>query len=132
MSKFEKRLRKISHSTNNCIILGTAFGYLEQILKNYKTIFVLGEPMPTIKAKNLIYKEEFVDLTSFTEIGSIFIDLEKLNHLDEIKIIWQRNESKVFVQGNDCIERNFSKPFYDTGWGCTSLQGFFHVWEKIK
>jgi hypothetical protein len=49
-----------------------------------------------------------------------------------VKDFWQRNNSKVIIEGDEPIGREFSKPLYDTGWGCTSKQRVFHVWEKLK
>lgn len=132
MDKFEKRLRKLSKHANNAVVVGKAFGTLEKILSIYKTTFVIGVDTPPIKAKNLVYRENFQNLNSITEIGAIFFDRDTILHLDSLKDLWQRNNAVVIIEGNDPIERTFSKSLYDTGWGCTSLQGLFHVWEKIK
>lgn len=132
MDKFEKRLRKISQNTNNAIVLGKVFGNLEKILSIYGTVFIFGNEPPEIKAKNLVYKENFTNLNHITETGVIFFDLTKIHHLEDFKMFWQRNNSKIIIEGNDPIGREFSKPLYDTGWGCTGLHGSFHVWEKMK
>ena len=131
MDKFEKRLKKISKSCNNALVMGTAFGHLEKILKIYSTVFVINN-IPAIKAKNLVYRENFDYLDSIIQVSAVFFDLNNLEYLENLKDYWQRNDSIVVIEGNDPIGREFSKPLYDTGWGCTSLQGFFHVWEKIK
>lgn len=132
MDKFEKRLHKISKNHNNAVVIGTVFGNLEMILSIYNTVFVLGENSLSIKAKNLVFRENIEKIDNLTEVDAIFFDLNKIDLLENFKVLWQRNESKVVVEGNDPIGREFSKPFYDTGWGCTSLQGNFHIWEKIK
>ena len=131
MDKFEKRLRKVSKSYNNALVLGNAFGHLEKLLKIYSTVFVINE-LPTIKAKNLIYRENFDHLNSIIQVSAVFFDLNKLEYLKDLKDYWQRNDSVVIIEGNEPISREFSKPLYDSGWGCTDLQGFFHVWEKLK
>lgn len=131
MDKFEKRLRKISNSCNNALVLGSAFGHLEKLLKIYSTVFVINE-LPTIKAKNLIYRENFEYLNNIIQVSAVFFDLNNLQYLKDLSDCWQRNDSIVIIEGNEPIGREFSKPLYDSGWGCTSLQGVFHVWEKIK
>jgi len=131
MNKIEKRLRKISKSYNNALVLGTAFENLEKVLKIYSTVFVINE-FPAIKAKNLIYRENFDHLDNIIQVSTVFFDLNKLQYLKDLKDCWQRNDSIVIIEGNEPIGREFSKPLYDSGWGCTSLQGFFHVWEKLK
>jgi hypothetical protein len=101
-------------------------------LEIYTNVFVVDEDPPSAKARNLIYKENFDDLNVLTQVGAIFIDLDKIDKLDILEDFWQRHKSTIFVEGNDCILRHLSKPLFKTGWQCTSLQGIYHVWEKIK
>ena len=132
MTKFAKRLKKLSGYTENALVVGKAFGNLDQLLEIYTNVFVVDEDPPSAKAKNLIYKENFNDLNVLTQVGVIFIDLDKIEKLEILEDFWQRHKSTIFVEGNDCILRHLSKPLFKTGWQCTSLQGIYHVWEKIK
>jgi hypothetical protein len=132
MNKFQKRLRKLDKTQVNAVVIGGAFGYLETILEIYATVFVIDENFPTVKAKNLVYRENFDYLNAITEVSAIFFDLNRLDQFKMVKDFWQRNKSKVIIEGDEPIGREFSKPLYDTGWGCTSKQGLFHVWEKLK
>ena len=132
MAKFAKRLRKLSGYTENALVVGKAFGNLDQLLEIYTNVFVVDEDQPSAKARNLIYKENFDDLNALIQVGAIFIDLDKIDKLEILEDFWQRHRSTIFVEGNDCILRHLSKPLFKTGWQCTSLQGIYHVWEKIK
>ena len=132
MAKFAKRLRKLSGYTENALVVGKAFGNLDQLLEIYINVFVIDDSPPAAKARNLIYKENFDDLNVLTQVGAIFIDLDKIEKLEILEDFWQRHRSTIFVEGNDCILRHLSKPLFKTGWQCTSLQGIYHVWEKIK
>jgi hypothetical protein len=132
MNKFQKRLCKLYKNQVNAVVIGTAFGNLENVLEIYNTVFVIDENFPTIKAKNLVYREDFHNLNAITEVSAIFFDLTRLDRFEMVKDFWQRNNSKVIIEGDEPIGREFSKPLYDTGWGCTSKQGLFHVWEKLK
>jgi hypothetical protein len=132
MAKFAKRLRKLSGYTENALVVGTAFGNLDQLLEIYTNVFVVDDDPPSAKARNLIYKENFNDLNTLAQVGAIFIDLDKIDQLEVLEDFWQKHKSTIFVEGNDCILRHLSKPLFKTGWQCTSLQGIYHVWEKIK
>jgi hypothetical protein len=132
MAKFAKRLRKLSGYTENALVVGKAFGNLDQLLEIYTNVFVVDDAPPSAKARNLIYKENFDDLNVLTQVGAIFIDLDKIDKLVILEDFWQRHKSTIFVEGNDCILRHLSKPLFKTGWQCTSLQRIYHVWEKIK
>jgi len=130
MDKIKKKLRKLSKIQGNALVLGSAFGNIENILTIYNTVFVIDENVPTAKAKNLIYKENFNYLNAITEVTAIFVDLNRLDRFESVRDFWQRNNSKIIVEGNEPIGREFSKSLYDTGWRCTSTQGSFHVWEN--
>ena len=132
MAKFAKRLRKLSGYTENALVVGKAFGNLDQLLEIYTNVFVVDDDPPSAKARNLIYKENFDDLNALIQVGAIFIDLDKIDKLEILEDFWQRHRSTIFVEGNDCILRHLSKPLFKTGWQCTSLQGIYHVWEQIK
>jgi hypothetical protein len=130
MADIKKKLRKLSKIHGNALVLGAAFGNIENIVTIYNTVFVIDENVPTARAKNLVYKENFNYLNAITEVSAIFVDLNRLDRFDAVKDFWQRNKSIIIIEGNEPIGREFSKPLYDTGWRCTSTQGHFHVWEN--
>lgn len=132
MSKFAKRLKKLSGYTENALVVGKAFGCLDQLVEIYTNVFVVDVDLPNIKSRNLIYRENFNDLNTMAQVGAIFIDLDQVNHLDTLSDFWQRHRSTIFIEGNDAIPRNLSKSLYRTNWNCTSLQGIYHVWEQVK
>jgi hypothetical protein len=132
MNKFQKRLMKLSRNHTHALVLGSAFGILDQILEVYGTVFVISEAPPAIKARNLIYKENFVKLDHLQDMTSIFVDIDQLDHLDKVEVIWRKHNSKLFVEGTDRVENNKVKILYDSGWACTSLQPWFHVWEQYR
>ncbi len=132
MNKFQKRVQKISRPHENAVVVGDGFGYLPDILEIFNTVFILGGEKPELKAKNLVYKESYQNLNNITSVSAMFFNLKDIDKLDEFKSFWQRNDSVVIIEGDSPIEREFSKSLYATQWGCTSLQGFFHVWERLK
>lgn len=132
MHKFQKRLAKLSGPNKNAMVIGTAFGQLQQILSVYHSIFLIQTDLPMIKAKNLIYKEDFDRLRDVNDVSILFVDLQYVADLEKLQVVWQKNLAKVCIEGNDRIAKELAQPLYNTGWGCTSLQGMFHVWEKIN
>lgn len=132
MSKFEKRLSKILKKPQNAIIIGDGFGHLDIFLENFKTVFYINETFPSIRAKNLVYRENSTDLSSLPDISAIIFNLSTVHNLHLYTEVWKKHKSVVIIEGEEPIGRNLSKPLYDTHWGCTSLQGFFHIWEQLK
>ncbi len=129
MTKFQKRIKKLYKHPENCLIVGEGFGFLNEIIEIYKTVFVVSDRKPNLKSKNLVYREEFDDLSNLVEITAVFLDLSLLDKLETVMHIASRNKSFVIIEGNDPIGRDKSGPLYKTGYQCTGLYGSFHVWE---
>ena len=132
MNKFQKRLSKLSKNCESAVVIGHGFGHLDKIIEIFKTVFVIDSVAPTIKSKNLVYRENFDNLSQITEVSMIFFDLDKVYHLNAVSPIWHRNKSMIVIEGNEPIDRTMSKPLYDSAYECTGLHGFFHIWELKK
>ena len=130
MNKIKKRLSKLSKNANSALVIGTAFGHLAQLLDLYATIFVVNEDTDELKAKNLIYRQNIERLDNIVNVGAVFFDIKDIHKLESLQAFWKKNNSLIFIEGGDPLPRDLSKPLYDSGWRCTSLQGEFHVWEK--
>ena len=132
MSKFTKRIQKIVKITETALVVGQGFGFLSEILSIFDTVIVVSDKHPGIKSRNLVYRENFDYINTFTSVSAVFFDISQIDKLDILTNFWQRNKSYIIIEGDEPISREFSKPLYATGWGCTSKQGFFHVWEQLK
>ena len=130
MTKFQKRLSKLTKNKTSALVIGTAFGQLTQLLDLYSTIFIVNENATELKAKNLIYRQSIERLDNIVNVGAVFFDIIHISKLESLQTFWKKNNSLIFIEGGDALPRELSKPLYDSGWRCTSLQGIFHVWEK--
>jgi hypothetical protein len=132
MSKFSKRIKKLFDVHTSCLVIGQGFSHLEDILEVFETVFVVSEKKPEIKHKKLVYRENCDNLSDLYEIQAVFFDLDQLDKLIYMPVVWTKNRPIVIIEGNDPIERTHSKPLYDHGFRCVELLGFFHIWKKQK
>lgn len=132
MNKIQKRLSKLSRKSTNAMIIGDGFGLLSNIIEIYRTVFIIFSSNDLFRSKNLLYRENINNLNNISDVGAIFFDKNQLNHLESLQYFWSKNNSIIFIEGNEVIERDYSKPLYNSGWRCTSQQGHFHVWEKMQ
>lgn len=132
MTKFQKRILKTTEKIENCLIVGQGFGFLEECLEIFKTVFVINEIKPSIRTKNLIFRDDGSDLSQISDITHVIFDRNNINELVMYQTVWNKHNSVVIIEGDEPIGREFSKPLYDTAWNCVDKQGFFHVWKGIK
>lgn len=132
MTKFQKKILKTAKKLENCLIVGKGFDFLEEFLEIFKTVFVVSDQIPNIRVKNLIFRSDSENLSQLHDITHIIIDRDQITDLEKYQPVWCKNNSLVIIEGDEPIGREFSKSLYISHWNCTSCQGFFHVWEKIK
>ena len=79
MNKFKKRLTKIIGRPQNAVVVGQGFGQLANILETFNTVFIFSWDQPNLRAKNLVFRENFNDLNPLHDISAIFVDLDQSN-----------------------------------------------------
>jgi hypothetical protein len=129
MSKVEKRLRKSLGPVQNALVIGDGFGLLEASLNVFKSVFVINENKPSIKFKNLIYREFFNDLLIITNISIVFIDRNRVNLIENIEPILYRERPLILIEGNDVIGRDVSGPLYKANYRAIDRQDLYHIWK---
>jgi hypothetical protein len=129
MSKLTKRLRKLVKNPENAIVVGQGFGQLDIMLNLFKTIFIFSWNAPKLKAKNLIFRENFNDLNPMSEISMVFFDRDQVHHLETMMAMCVKNKSVIVIEGNDVIGRNLSLPLYTNNYRAVDQQEFYHVWK---
>jgi hypothetical protein len=132
MSKFQKRLSKLLINCENAVVIGHGFGYLSEIVNMFKTVFVIGEYVPAIKSKKLVYRENFDNLSQISEVSVILFDLSEVSRLEQVSPIWHRTKAVVVIEGNEPISRTLSTSLYASSYECTGLYKTFHIWELKK
>lgn len=130
MSKFLKRVQKLVDAHTGCLVVGNGFGHLSEILEAFETVFVVAEKQPEIKHRRLVYRENCDNLSDLHGIQAVFFDLDQLDKLVYMPVVWTKNRTIVLIEGNDPLERIHSKPLHDHGFLCVELLGFFHMWKK--
>jgi hypothetical protein len=132
MNKFQKRLSKVLNNCENAVVIGRGFGHLAEIVELFKTVFVFDKTLPEIKSKNLVYRENFDNLSQISEVSVVLFDLLEINRLEEVSPIWHRNKAVIVIEGNEPIDRTLSKSLYASSYECTGLYKTFHTWELKK
>jgi|SRR6056300_964852 hypothetical protein len=132
MSKFKKRLSKITNDLDNAIIYGTAFNKLEEILDLFNTVFVLSNDPLKVRAKNIVYLPDLHQLNDFTGITMTFVDKDKTNDLSPLIPILVKGNSMILIEGRDIIGRDKSKLLYTYRFQAISQFKTFHVWKQGK
>lgn len=133
MSKFKKRIAKIQKlSPKDALVIGTGFGYLDEILEMYDTVFIYSKSTVNAKARNLVIKKELKSTLGLNDVTTIFIDLEYMKALDYIAALLQKPSPEIIIEGNDIIPRSQTTNLYRYHYNALAQGGMFHYWYRVK
>ena len=111
MAKFIKRLKKSGlKNLRNIVVLGTGFGHMDQLLEEADNIFVLTSTFGSLRKRNLIYRENFENITIYPEIDLVLVDRKYINSLEALRHILTRFNPPIYIQGEEYLGKEESRP----------------------
>jgi len=129
MNKFQKRISKnIRNHPNDCLVIGDGFGHIQDFLGIFNTVFVLESTLE-LKVKNLIQRKDFQSVFQLANVSGVFIDLDKVEFIDNISPLLTKGPD-MFVEGNDVLERKYTKVLYQLGYVAVAQLGYMHQWSS--
>ena len=132
MTKFKKRITKnIRQPIQDCLVIGDSFGFFEDLLDLFDTVFVIYPNKTDFKAKNLIIRQKLESAFGLPRVSAVFIDLEHVNTFDELGPILTGAKPDLFVEGNTVILKDKTKNLYKNGYRAVAQLGWCHQWSKI-
>lgn len=132
MSKFAKRITKLVKEPESALVLGTGFGQLEEIVKIFDTVFVVGPVPPEFRAKNLIYRQDFHEIGQIGNPTAILVDNIQLHNLNQCVSLWARARPFILIEGNELVDREKTKLLWNFHYRPIEQLGFFHAWKMIQ
>lgn len=130
MDKFVKRLAKSIENPENALVIGQGFFPLESLCQVFKSVFIISEITPQTKFRNLIYRENFNDMSQLSNISIVFFGLKDIKKLENVSSVLNRWRPDVYIEGEVFITRDLSKPLYDNRYIAVSHNKTFHIWKS--
>jgi len=59
MSKFAKRIKKLHRKARNVLVVGNAWGNIEDLVDFFHTVFHIDDQQRIFKGRNVVYRENF-------------------------------------------------------------------------
>jgi len=132
MSKLVKRIRKSFKRPRNVLVVGTGFGFLEELCDNFASVFIISALNITFKKRNLIYREDFEGIEHIPDLDVIFIDKNQEVNVEKLKPILLRYHPVMFVEGSIVFDRPQYKFLQQFKYSVTDVFGSYHIWKFQK
>ena len=128
--KFSKRIRKGNRTARNVLVLGTAWGNLEDLLDTFDTVFVINGSLPRIQKRNVVYRETFDNINILTDIDLIIVDLDQEKFIPELVQVWRKTAPTIIVQGPELISTEYQKILKADHYAIREVAKGYYVWRN--
>jgi hypothetical protein len=132
MSKLVKRIRKYFKNPRNVLIIGTGFGFLNELCDHFDSIFIISTLEEPIRRKNLIYRQSFEGIEFVPDIDVIFIDRNQNLNVENLRPVITRYHPVIFVEGDELFEKAQYKFLKNYGFSVVERRGYYHIWNFEK
>lgn len=130
MTKFSKRMRKANRKARNVLVIGSAFGNLEELLDTFDTVFVVNNQEARIQKRNIVYRENFDNIHLITDVDLIIIDFDQEKFIPDTIQVWRRANPTIIIQGPDLISKDYQKLLKADHYSIIEVAKGYYVWKN--
>lgn len=109
MASFSKKIRKLNKFPKNALVIGKAFGQLEELSEIFDSLFIVGSDSNLLRKRNIIYREDFEFITALPDIDFIFVDKDYFEQLLKLNQVWRKNRSYLVTEGESPPDKHIYK-----------------------
>jgi len=95
-------------------------------------VFVWDNVIPDIKARNFVFKKDFVLVLPLKTISVIFMDLKHKDKFDSLVPVMASQKPILVFEGEDILPKSQTTTLASHGFNAVSRHGYFHVWKKVR
>lgn len=132
MTKFAKKITKGSKVHENCVVVGNIWNNLDEITEVFNTVFILTLDSQEFKKRNVVYREDFDDLSILPVIDTVFVDYEKLEHLVKLEKIINKYRLTVYIGHPYHVDNYYRKFLYGRGYELVEFCKTYQIWKPKK
>ena len=131
MSKFTKKISKVHKELKDILVVGSAFGNIEELLDSCSTVFISHPKDENLRRKNLIYRESLDSIQLLHNIDFIIIDQDLINVIPTLERVWKKWSSALVIEGGTDTSMPYNKFLKLHSYQIVDIQKHYHVW-KLK
>jgi hypothetical protein len=133
MNKFTKRIVKSTKNQSVCLVVGTAFGNLEELANVFDTVFLhTNNRANALKKKNIIFLETIDSNLDIPLVSMIFLDLDYLTSLSSFRQLLTKYSPTLMIGSGEFIDKAWNKFLNDHRYQIIELFKDYQIWTMKK
>jgi hypothetical protein len=129
MTAIVKKLRKIAGDAHNAVAIDPDIEVIEALSAIFKSVFVYTTKEHTVKKRNIIYRQDLVDLTKLPDISMIYIDITAVEHMSKFSVIVEKYKSLIVIPFSDHLEKKYARWLIAVNYETTYLAKNLQIWK---
>lgn len=129
MSKFAKRIKKLNKKSRNILVAGSAWGNLSELTDSFGTIFLIDDKKRILRSKNIVYRENFDNISHLYDVDVVLIDLDHENHITELLPLLKRWNSLIVIEGPALISQENQRFLKSHNYQIVDVYKNYYVWK---
>lgn len=109
MSDLTKKLKKFARTPQTAIALEASSEMLESLSKAFNTVFVFAVNPPSVKKRNLIYRELVADIDQIPEVGLIYAEAGGIEHLATLLTVFQHHKPTLMIASGEYLHKKAAR-----------------------
>lgn len=129
MSKHIKRINKIKKNPRNALVVGSAFGELNQYVDVFSTTFVWRSAGEKLRCKTVVYRNTVESLNQLAEIDFIFIDKDHFAEISHLYNVWRKSKSVILTQGPTFVQSTLQRFLNSEHYYAVEVTKQYMIWK---
>lgn len=131
MSKFTKRVLGKGKNSRCCLVIGDGFGLIDDIIDNFRTVFIVNSGDRSLRKRNVVYRQDFTGIDILTDIDVIFINRDQERGLALSEPVFAKFRPTVIIENTDSWSRESIRSLQIKGYHLVETHKNFVKWARI-
>ncbi len=129
MSKFAKRLKKLNKKARNILVVGNAWGNVQELAEFYNTVFLVDDQQRMVRGRNIVYRENFDNIHLLYDVDIVLFDIDHQNHISELFQVFKRWDSLIIIQGPELITKENQNFLKSHNYQIVEIHKTYYQWK---
>ena len=127
MTDINKTIRKIAGNQKNALALYVDEEFIAGAAENFNTVFVYSNSQ-VVRARNIVYRENFNDMSVLSEIGVVLFAGENLSSLKYLKDLLSKTRAAIILFSPELMDAEHAKLLKNYRYQIVDIRKKFQVW----
>lgn len=132
MASLAKKLGKILRNNRNVVMLEPSSEMLVEMSLHFDNVFVFTEKQPSVKKKNIIYRQGFENFDSLPDVSLLYVGKDSIDKLLNCQNLLLKSRNFVMIESADELGKKLKRLFSSASYELTEISKKWQMWKPSE